>query len=409
MAFAERKSVSLGGGVFSRLGIGSDDGRVDGPRGMRISVSAEGKHYRQRSGDGLGTPLPDGGKADRMVARSPTAALKQMNAVRRQPGRAWLALAGGAACGLLSFRLSFWVHVLLAVPLAGLTLAVFLRARTADARRRRFHLEYQLDADARERWTLLNHALAALTRTERLWRITAHGHARGWKRDSGASSLVTRTRAALRRESPALLTSNVTPYCLHLAPQRWLFFPDRLYVLQNGGYEAVEYAHLRIKTGKTRFIEEEQVPRDAQVVGKPWQRTAFQDPQGIPITEYAVLEIESQSGLKPGLKAVLHVSSVGAADQFAGLFESFQRFRRSDGAMPTPPPPSEGCYLRLGLAPSCTKAEATRQFRRLVLAHHPDRVSRIAPESEERAQEQANAEMQEIVLAYKDLKRLRGW
>jgi len=36
-------------------------------------------------------------------------------------------------------------------------------------------------------------------------------------------------------------------------------------------------------------------------------------------------------------------------------------------------------------------------------------VSRTTPDFGERAQEQANAEMQEIVLAYKDLKRLRGW
>jgi len=374
---------------------------------MQIILSAEGKpQYRQRSGDGVGTPPPEPGEADRMVARSAQAALKQMNAVSRQPGWAWPTLTGGAV-GVL---LSAWVHVfLLAVPLTGLTLAVFLRARAADAGRRRFHLDFHLNADARERWTLLNHALSALARTERVWQITARGHAHGWKRDSGASSLVTRARAILRRESPAGLTGNLTPYCLSLGPQRWLFFPDRLYVLQNGSYEALEYAHLRVKAGTTRFIEEEQVPRDAQVVGKPWQRAAFQAPQGIPITEYGVLEIESRSGPKSGLRAVLHVSSVGAAEQFAALFEAFQHFRRSDGAMPPQSPPSEGCYGRLGLAPSCTKSEATRQFRRLVLAHHPDRVSRTTPDFGERAQEQANAEMQEIVLAYKDLKRLRGW
>lgn len=397
MAFADRKSIGLGGGAFSRRGIR----RVDGPRGMQVTVSAEGKHYRQKSGDGLGTPPSSREGADQIIARSPDAALKQMNAVSRQPGYAGMALAGGAA----SVLLSFWVHLLLSGLLAGLTVAVFLRVRMADARRRRFHLEYRLDVDARERWTLLNHALAALTRTERLWQIRTRGQAQGWKQNTGAASLVTRTRVALRREVPALLTSSVTPYCLHLAPQRWLFFPDRLYVLQNGGYEAIEYAHLRIRTGTARFIEEEQVPRDAQVVGKPGPRTGFGGAQGVPITEYGVLEIEVRSGPRSGLKATLHVSSVGAADQFAGLFQSFLNFRRSDGAMPTPSPPSEGCYRRLGLTPSCTKAEAARQFRRLVLAHHPDRVSRATPDSGERA----NAEMQEIVLAYKDLKRLHGW
>ncbi len=73
--------------------------------------------------------------------------------------------------------------------------------------------------------------------------------------------------------------------------------------------------------------------------------------------------------------------------------------------MPPQAPPSADCYQRLGLTPACTKAEATRQFRRLVLAHHPDRVQPTGLASEE----EANVEMQEIVLAYRDLKRLRGW
>ena len=380
MALADRKSVKLSGGVFSRLGIR----RVDGPRGMQITVNAKGRHqYRQRSGEGLGTLSRTPGEADRLVGRSPQAALKEMNAVRRQRGSAWMVGAGGAACTLLSacVPLSFWGHVLLALLLTGLTAVLFWRARRADARRRRFHLEYHLDADARERWTLLNHALDALTRTERLWQITSRHYARGRKRSSGASSVVTRARAILRRESPAGLTSSLTPYCLFLPPQRWLFLPDRLYVLQNGSYEAVEYAHLTVKTGMTQFMEEEEIPRDAQVVGKPRQQAASQAPQGLPITEYGVLEIEARSGPRSGLRAALHVSSVGAADQFAALFKAFQQFRPSDGPMPPSAPPSEDCYLRLGLELTCTKAEATRQFRRLVLIHHPDRVSRAHPEA----------------------------
>ena len=302
--------------------------------------------------------------------------------------------------------LSFlWVHVLLFALLAVLTMAAVLRAWAMDARRQRFHLAYRLDADARERWTLLNHALAALTRTERIWRITARGRAEGRQRAQGAASVVTRALAALRRETPAGLTSSITPYCLRLGAQRWLFLPDRLYVLQGRSYRAIDYAHLRVQAGKARFIEEERVPRDAQVVGRPLRHTASGGPQGIPVAEYGVLEIEAPSQASPALRVVLHVSSAGAADQFAALFRSFQTFRRSDGEMPPAAPPSEACFERLGLTPSCTKAEATRQFRRLVLAHHPDLVSRASPDAGDRA----NLEMQEIVQAYKDLKRLRGW
>lgn len=372
-------------------------GRADGPLGMQVTLGAGGKQYRQRRGDGPGTPAGDRAAAEQVVTRSPGAALKQMNAARRRPGAAWMIGAGGAALMALSFLapLPGWGRIALAGLMAAPAAAGLLRARAADARR--FHLEYHFDADARERWALLNHALGALSRTERVWRITARGRAQGWKRDTGASALVTRARVGLRRGYPAGLTGSVTPYCLDLGPQRWLFLPDRLYVLQGGSYEAAEYARLKVGARTTRFLEEEQVPRDAQVVGGA---------PGVPITEYGVLEIEAPpSGLNPRLEALLHVSSAGAADQFAALFRSFQNYRADDAAMPPPSPPSAGCYGRLGLTASCTKPEATRRFRRLVLAHHPDRVGGAGPG----ARESANAEMQEIVLAYKDLKRLRGW
>ena len=376
-------------GAFARRGLG----RADGPHGMQVTLDASGKRYQQKRGDEPGAPVLDRGQAEQVVARSPGAALKQMNAARRRPGAAWKIGAGGLA---LSAGLS-WANVVAGGLALALTAGLFLWARAADGRRRCFHLEYRFDAEARERWALLGHALDALARAERVWRITARGRAEGWKRDTGASALVTRARAGLGRAWPAGLTGSVAPYCLDLGPQRWLFLPDRLYVLQGGSYVAAEYARLKVRALSTRFIEEERVPRDAQVVGGT--------PRA-PITEYGVLEMEAAaSGLNPRLGASLHVSSVGAADQFAALFRSFQGYRASDAAMPPPSPPSAGCYVRLGLDPACTKAEATRRFRRLVLAHHPDRMGAAS----QGARDAANAEMQEIVLAYKDVKRLRGW
>ena len=382
---------------------------------MQIAISAEGRQYRQTNGQGRTTPRSEQGEADQTPLRSSRAALNQMNAAWRPAQWVGMVPVGGAAIGFVFFLLPLpsWVRLLLCALVAALTVAAFHYARAADAQRQRFHLIYQLDADARERWTLLNHALDALTRTERIWRIETRERTAGRQQDKEA--LVTRVRASLRRETPMGLTSSIMPYCLHLGTQRWLFLPDRLYVLQNGEYEAIEYARLKVAAGTTRFIEEEQVPRDAQVVGRPLRRTASGGTQGIPIAQYGVLEVEAPpepgSTPEPGslaeseLKATLHVSSVGAADQFAALFRAFQRFRRTDGEMPPSDAPSEDCFGRLGLLPSCTKAEATRQFRKLVLIHHPDRVRVDGPDVRERA----NAEMQEIVLAYKDLKRLRGW
>lgn len=369
-----------------------------GPQGAHITLGADGIHYRQRSGGSLGRSLAVTDDAVRLAPLSADLALHQLNAVSRS-GYAWKVAAGGVALALLSLPLHLFVCLLWLC----VTPVVVWRVKQADQERRLFSLEYRMEAEAQERWKLLNHALAALARANKTWHIAAPSRFAP-SDGQNAAALVKRGDAALRRQPVRPLPSNVTPYCLDAGRQQLFFFPDRLYVRQKGAYEAYDYAGLRLGHGLVRFLEEQEVTPDTQIVGKPeWDRNDANN-SSIPMVQYGTLTLTSPAGLD----VWLHVSSVGAAEQFAWLFQSFLDYGKPPSSRAASPPVGlslEECCRCLGLPPSCTKEEAIAKYRRLVLSSHPDRMGQRAPE----AQETATAQLQEIIQTFRELKRLRGW
>ena len=270
-------------------------------------------------------------------------------------------------------------------------------------------LEYALDSDAQAQWGRLTEALAVLAKAQRLWEITTHGYAR--EAGQTASLLVKRSPVLVQPARPPGTTGPLVPPGLHTPRRTLFFFPDRLYVRERGAYTAYAYPALGLEADTTQFTEEEEVPRDARIIGRKWRHA---DPNGGPdrrvrdnyrvaVTEYGVLTL----GLAPG-PLRLHVSSAAASDEFAARF-------RALGRPDAPPPPAQAppperfsladCHRRLGLPASCTRSEAAAQYRQLVLATHPDRLHRAGPD----VRAAASADLQEIVGAYKELKRLRGW
>ncbi len=464
MPFGFRKSVSLGGGArvtFSKSGISSSIGgkgyRVtSGPRGTHVTIGAGGIRYRQRIDGYLGprtsippspyprpTPLSNVGTpivtadASQLVELSSASTLQQLNEVSHRTTYAWMVLLGGLILACLAFQ----IHFIITGLLLCLTLYLASIVKKSDTQRRTFHLEYKLEPSAQQRWDILAHSLSALAKAQRIWRITTQDHTYDWKRNAGASSLLNRTLAGVQQRSSANIASNVTPYCLNIIGQQFFFFPDRIYVLQNGMYGAVEYTSLMLGSGQTRFIEEQGVPQDAMVVGTTWRYVnkdggpdrRFNNNHQIPIAQYGVVELRSATGLN----VLLHVSSLSAVDQFSSLFMSFQGYgepqhRHNEQQTPPRPKPQQApprqeapkqnqrrastaqeppksspinCYQTLGLSASCTKEEASAKYRQLAMAYHPDRVNHLAPEF----QQLANNKLREINQAYEEIKHLRGW
>ena len=462
MPFGFRKSIRLGGGArmtFSKSGISTSVGGkgyriTSGLRGTHVTIGAGGIHYRQRI-DGhlrpsnpvyptprpvntqtIGTPIVTA-DASQLVELSSASTLEQLNDVSHQPTYAWMVIVGG----LILSALALQIHFIITVVLLCLSLYLASLVKTADVRRRAFHLDYNLEPVAQQKWDLLGQSLASLASTQRLWRITTQDHTYDWKRNAGASSLLNRTLTSVRQTNPSNISSNVTPYCLNIIGQQFLFFPDRIYVLQSGRYGAIEYATLMVGTGQTNFIEEQGVPQDAHVVGTTWKYVnkgggpdrRFNNNRELPIAQYGVVELQSSTGLN----VLLHISSLNATNQFSSSFSSFQSQIPSPQQKPvyqqappsskpqpsrprqkTPKPnhrapntqqpqraSSTSCCQVLGLSESCTKEEAKAKYRQLAMAYHPDHVSHMAPEF----RELANNKLRGFNEAYEELKRLRGW
>ena len=443
--------------TFSRSGISTSVGGkgyriTSGPRGTHVTIGAGGIRYRQRidghlkpitpihlsprpvNGQAAGTPIATA-DASQLVELSSASTLEQLNEVSRQPVYAWMVIVGGLALSALALQIHFAITAVL------LCLSLYLASvvKTADIKRRAFHLDYSLEPFAQQKWDLLGQSLASLARTQRLWRITTQDHTYDWKRNGGASSLLNRTIASVQQMNPSNISSNIIPYCLNITGQQLLFFPDRIYVLQNGIYGAVEYTSLVVGTGQTNFIEEQGVPQDALVVGTTWKYVnkgggpdrRFNNNREIPIAQYGVVELQSVTGLN----VLFHISSLNAMHQFSSSFDSFQsqmppqqkpsyqqppprprpqpnqhrqEIPKPNHRMPNTQPPLRSptsCFKVLGLSESCTKEEAKAKYRQLAMAYHPDHVSHMAPEF----QELSNNKLREFNKAYEELKRLRGW
>lgn len=453
MPFYFKKSVRLGGGArvnLSKSGVGFSFGtrgaRIStGPRGTFVNMGMGGIHYRQKIGGAsgqfapapspvqpsftfqTGTAIPNA-SADQLVDSTSAAVLERLNATIKQPTYAWAFAVSG---GILGFLLAA-IHPILFFVVFGFALYLTYLANQMDKERRTYSLEYNLDDASRQRWIANNTAFNALAQSQTLWRITTLDHTYDWKRNAGANSLINRVRAALTQQSATYIASNLTPYCLHIGTQYLFFFPDRIYVYQNGIYGAVEYDGLGINTGQTRFIESDGTPSDAQVVGSTWQYVnksggpdrRFNNNRQLPITNYGVVEFQSATGLN----ILLHVSSLNAAQQFGALYQQSrpsatrpapqQKARGHQSpprpqpqqqhyrpASPPPPPPLPHCYQVLGLPPTCTQVEAVAKYRQLAMSYHPDRVNNLADEFKALAHQK----MTEINNAFAELKHLRGW
>jgi len=118
--------------------------------------------------------------------------------------------------------------------------------------------------------------------------------------------------------------------------------PDRLLIYDSSGIGAVPYTDLQAQSGKTRFIETEQVPADSAQVGTTWRYVAvnggpdrrFNNNRQLPIMLYGELKLSSGSGLNEQFQcsvpeavaelssAILPLASHSESDKIAVSFAS---------------------------------------------------------------------------------------
>ena len=473
MGFYFRKTVKFGPMRlnFSKSGIGVSAGvkgaRVSmGPRGTYIHAGTGGFYYSQRiGGPSVRTAPPrptptrqqpgwqpaappiqeqyriESADVSRLVETNNAELLEQINSAARQTRHAPFAVLATLALSAVAFvAVAALTGALIAAGLpdddatksvgAALAmvagLAVFVagmvfswKVHKGDELKRTTPLFYELEQGALERFNAIQQACAALSQAERVWRVESKQPTYDWKRNAGASNLITRQSVSAGQMKPPYIATNVDVLGLRLNDTTLFFMPDFVFVRQHNRYGAVSYDALNVSFSPTRFIEDAGVPRDAQVVGSTWQYVnknggpdrRFSHNRQIPIAQYGLLEITSRTGLN----IHLHVSNLEAARYFASAFNRAQgsprgwhaggrqQHRRDAGSAGSVhvSPRTKSAYEILGVSVGASQAEIVAAYRQMAMMYHPDRLSGLAPEFVELAEER----MKEINAAYEELKR----
>ncbi len=343
MGFYLRKSLRVGPIRFnlSKSGIGVSAGikgfRVGtGPRGNYIHMGRGGIYYRKTFAHSSKTDTPspqeytppatthtpmeevESGNVLHMTDSSSAELLTELNS-KRKKWRIWPATAIISILTVViaaSNNLPIWLTILILVFLLGLTIFAYYRDQLAKST----VLFYKLDSAPEKDYQSFHSAFDELKSCNKIWHIEAQGDVTDRKYHAGASTLIKRKLISLTKGQPPFVKTNISVPTIPVGRQKLYFFPDRLLVFDTNGVGAVGYEMLKINVSETRFIEDEGVPRDSQIVDKTWKYVnkkggpdkRFKDNREIPIALYEEIHFASSSGLNE----LIQLSRVGFGTNF---------------------------------------------------------------------------------------------
>ena len=466
MAFYLRKSIRCGPIRlnFSKSGIGVSAGvkgaRIStGPRGTYIHAGSNGFYYRQRidpnsrqniqPGPTNGVTSPSWSASEHFVIKTAdVSALRETSITKvldEINERASKARFGPIALGLTTLAtilvwtvsqaistaivdsvesqsasaLPIFVAFVTSLPVAGLGLVLSWQVHKGDELDRTTPLFYELEPEAAAKFRKIQEACRTLAQTSKAWRVHTNQPTWDWKRNAGASTLITRAPVHFGIQSPPYIATNVDVWSITLNDFTLYFLPDYIFARQAKRYGAVSYKSFGVSFSPSQFIEDQGVPRDTQVLDYTWRYVnkkggpdrRFSNNFQIPIVQYGFLQFQSNTGLN----VHLHTSSVAAASAFAAGITSLNP-SRSEGQThhtQTRRERAERTYIdpkikialeTLGVTTIASKEDVVAAYRNMAKMYHPDKLTHLAPEFVELAEER----MKEINTAYETLKRHYG-
>ena len=462
MGFHFRKTAKFGPIHlnFSKSGIGVSAGvkgaRIStGPRGTYIHAGRNGFYYHQRLGHNP-TQRPQVKRSPRVIASSQpasdnpfvietadvsrlteTSMTDLLNQINERAAR--MRIAPIAILGTILAVIAVWsVTAVLVTALAGediaalatfaafvLSLAVGIggsilswQIHKGDELERTTPLFYELEPVADAKFQNIRNACRTLADSSRIWRVHTNQPTWDWKRNAGASTLITRQPISFRLQQPPYIATNVEVWAMTFIDLTLFFLPDYIFVRQANRYGVVSYDSLQVSSSPTRFIEDLGVPPDAQIVDYTWRFVnkkggpdrRFSNNFQLPIVQYGFLQLQSNTGLN----IHLNVSNLAATYTFANVFDRTgaagrvrnsgpqnEYVRRPGEERPYIDPKIKFAYDTLGVTLNASQEELVSAYRNLAKMYHPDKLASLAPEFIELAEER----MKEINAAYEALKR----
>ncbi|PWK65383.1 uncharacterized protein DUF4236 [Mucilaginibacter oryzae] len=198
--------------------------------------------------------------------------------------------------------------------------------RRLDKERFEMELHYDMDPQFRQVYEQFGTHFARFSGSAKIWQYLNAQQTSDYKRNAGAGKLIKRTslRGVFAHKPPLpYFITNVSTPCLKLSNLEFYFLPERLLIKEGNTFAAVFYKNLRITGYTTRFIENEWLPPDTQVIDQTWRYVnkrggpdrRFNNNRQIPVCAYSEYTMTSDTGIYE----IISTSKKGAMDDFASF------------------------------------------------------------------------------------------
>ena len=332
MGWRYRKSINLGGGFrinLSKSGVGYSWGIP----GYRITKTANGKIKKTYSIPGTGIMYVENAKNNKYqnntqdisydyntkLITGNTTYYENTNLDKMGMNDKILAQINNVK------NINIIANVCI-VSLVFLSIGIFLKVLIA--KKWKINLKYEFDEYSKKRYETLNCFFKELSKNKKIWQINTSTKVYNTKYNAGAGNNVTRNVSWIVKSMPWYIDNNIEVYGLKLKNEKIYFTPDRMIIYR--GMRRVSgrsYKDLDAIFSKTNFVENEMVPKDAQICSYTWQYVnknggpdrRFSNNRQIPICKYGEVELKTNDGIN----ILLNYSNVDLMAQIKKLFEKF--------------------------------------------------------------------------------------
>jgi Protein of unknown function (DUF4236) len=299
MGFYIRKSISAGPFRFNLSGsgvgmsVGGKGFRVGtGPRRNYVHMGRGGLYYRASLGGAHQASRPRCPTNNSDPPRQPPAAAGSLSAIETGNILEMKPTNGSAIVQQISQKMAlgrFWPWALgiglllsalvmtqpnagpFALGLAAATVALSAFLSRIDEQRKTVVIMYDLDDQVVAPFQTFAQEFDKLATASRIWNIDTAGRTDDWKRNAGASHLITRKLVRLSYGVPRVIKTNVDLPCIVGGRQNIYFLLDIMLVTEGNRAGAVSYQQFVVLWTNAIFLEGDGVPADARVVGQTCQ------------------------------------------------------------------------------------------------------------------------------------------
>jgi hypothetical protein len=328
MGFYIKKRLSVGPFRFnlSKSGVGISVGIPgltigSGPRGNYVHIGAAGVYYKStiskpktpRSNIHISNEYHQSGVEEVKILQDSdvstivdSSSEELINEIKRKHKRIifwpYLLIAGSVGViKIFTLNIPSWLTYILSFLCAVIVGISYFHNQI----KKNVVLFYDFDSRMQASYESLCQSISRLSRSKKLWYTETSADVMQPKYHAGASTLVDRKSAGIRFVKPPFIKTNIEIISIAFGHQILYFFPDRILIYQGKNVGAISYTELDVHICTSKFIETDNVPRDAKIIDKTWQYVnksgdpdrRFKNNKALPVCRYEEISFLSDFGL----------------------------------------------------------------------------------------------------------------